>query len=310
MSTGIKVAIGAGVVVGGILLFGLYAVIRRFANHPHNPNQDFENFHASTYPPRTGPYSQFTGHIPPTDSTTPATGQNSLPPRQHPSPPVAQATVAAATARKPMKAKPETGGTLKETRELSGDAPPNRVEMSGKSAVIHKELQGESILRRQEPAHRTVPIQPELAANSKSTTAYRTELPALVHGTDSQATIHRTELPAKAHRREVPAKVQVVELGGVEPGRRLELDGFPIVHPASELDASPYNRMSPGASQFSTLPEVVEVTTPSSGNRSFSNVAIQQEINWLDQEIAEQERLQALKDQRARLAAQLRANKG
>ena len=98
------------------------------------------------------------------------------------------------------------------------------------------------------------------------------------------------------HRTEVPAKVQVVELGGVESSRRLELDGLQLVNPASELDASFSYRMSPGASQFSTLPEVVEVTIPSSGSQRFGNVAIEQEISWLNQEIAEQERLQALKD--------------
>ena len=134
-------------------------------------------------------------------------------------------------------------------------------------------------------------------------------MPATVHGAELPVAVHRIELPTGVHRTELTATVLVAELGGVELGRRLEPGGPQLVSPASELDAGSYYRMNPGVSQFSTLPQVIEVATPLSGSRNFSNVAIEQEISRLDQEIAEQERLQALKDQRALLAAQLRENR-
>jgi len=64
------------------------------------------------------------------------------------------------------------------------------------------------------------------------------------------------------------------------------------------------------APPYSTVPNGAEGLTTSSATQDSDIARIEEEINRLDQEISERERLQDLKDQRARLAARLRDARG
>ena len=83
-----------------------------------------------------------------------------------------------------------------------------------------------------------------------------------------------------------------------------------LPEPVHELQAPVQEPPIPAAPPYSLMPEVVEgpTTPPPAQDAEVTN--IEAELDRLDREIAERERLQQLRDQRAQLAARLRDARG